>query len=124
MMIGSLARDANSIWRAEDFVLRFAWRVVVKIIEADFAPGDYLGMFGQLRQLFEHVWSNLFRLMRMHADGGVDPVVAFGVGDGGVHLFRAGAGADRKDGLDSGGLGAGEHGVAVLGELGEVDVGV
>ena len=37
---------------AEDCGLQFAWRVIVKIIEADFAPGDD---FGMLREACEFV---------------------------------------------------------------------
>ncbi len=36
---------------AKDSVLRFAWRMIVEIIETDFAPGDHLGMFCQCGEL-------------------------------------------------------------------------
>ena len=58
----------------------------------------------------------------MDADGGVDPVVRFGVRNRGVELFRAGTYADGKNRVHTGGAGAIEHGVAILVELGEIDV--
>src|SRR3974390_467747 len=69
-------------------------------------------------------WSDFFGFVGMDADGGVDPVMGFRIGDGGVELFRARAYADGEKGVDAGRAGAFEHGVAVFRELREIDVGV
>ena len=107
---------------AEDCFLDVAGGMVVEIVEADFAPGDYFGMFGEDGKGFEMGGSDFLCVMGMDAYSGVDPVVGFGVGDGGGELFRAWA--DGEDRGDACGLGALEHGFTVFGELGAVDVGV
>ncbi len=109
---------------AEDAFLDVARGVIVEIVEADFAPGDDFGMLGKFGESFEMRRGDFLGLMGMDADRGVDPIVGFGVGQGGIEFFRAGTRADGEDGGDTGGAGAIEHGVAVVRELREVDVGV
>ena len=65
---------------------------------------------------------DLFRFVRVDADGGVDPIVFVGVFDGGVEFFGAGTCADGKDVFDAGGASAIEHGIAIVRELRIVDV--
>ncbi len=57
------------------------------------------------------------RIVRMHADGGVDERVAIGQADGGFEIGRTVAGADRHHALDAGGERALDHGLAVGVEL-------
>ena len=62
---------------AKDLLLNIAWRVVVKIIEADFAPRNHLGM---PRPLFQAGVSGVVgeaRLMRMNADARPDFGIVF-----------------------------------------------
>ena len=83
-----------------------------------------LGCCASLARVSRCVGSDFLGFVGMDADGGVDPVVGFGVGHGGIELFRAGTRADGEDCVHPGGAGALEHGVAVVSELREVDVGV
>ena len=78
---------------AADCFLDVAGRVVVEIIETNFAPGEYFGMFGQGGESFEMGRRDFFGVVGMDAYRGVDPVVGFGVGECGVELFRTRASA-------------------------------
>ena len=60
----------------------------------------------------------------MNAYRGVDPIVRFGVRNGGVELLRAWSYADGKDRVHAGGAGAVQHSGAVFIELREIDVSV
>ena len=64
--------------------MRFARGVIVKIIEADFAPGDDFGMLRQAGEFVEMVLGDFFGFVRMDADAGVDPFVLFGEWERGV----------------------------------------
>ena len=109
MMIGSLAARAISICCRRP-LLHVARRVIVKVVEADFAPGDDLGIAGQSLQFVEVGWLGEFGLMRMNAYGRVNPVVLLREFDGAIQ--RAGPGpsplpmASMRG--DAGFLGAGE----------------
>ena len=109
---------------AEDALLDVARGVIVEVVQADFAPGDYFGVLGELGESFEMRRGDLPGFVRMDAHRGVDPIVRFRVGQRGIEFFRAGTGADGEDCRDTGGTGALEHGLAVVRELREVDVGV
>src|SRR6516165_8811467 len=65
---------------------------------------------------------HIFGLVGMDANGGEDPVVSVGVGDGGVELLGAGAYTDGKQRVYTRRPRPCEHSVAVFGELREVDV--
>src|SRR5262249_16459781 len=86
--------------------------------------GDDFGMAGEAGEFVEMRLRHFLGFVRMNADGGVDPIVRFGERHCGVEFLRAGAGADGEKRVDACGASAVEHGFAVVGELGEVDVGV
>ena len=44
---GEFCFASESHLLAKDFVLHFARRMIVEIVEADLAPGDYFGMSGE-----------------------------------------------------------------------------
>ena len=72
MMIGSLAARASSICLQEDALLNVARRVVVKVIQADLAPGDDPGMAGPLFQTRVGGVVGEVGFVRMDADAGPD----------------------------------------------------
>src|ERR1700676_5486003 len=121
---GKLCGVGQSHLFAEDFLLDLARRMVVEVVKADFAPGDYFWAMRKSFQCGEMFGSDLLGFMRMDADAAVDPVVGFGVGQSGVEFFRAWTGADGQDGFHAGGLRALQHGFAVVCELREIDMGV
>ena len=53
MMMGSLAYARERHLVAKTLCLGFAGRVIVEIVEADFAPGDDFGMGGERGELIE-----------------------------------------------------------------------
>ena len=122
MTIGSfgLLRERHLV--AKNAILHVARRVIVEIVEANFAPGDDFRVLGELRELVEMLRRDLLRLVRVDADRGVDPVVLIGIFDRGVELFGAGTRADRENVFDARRASAIEHGVAVVSELWEIDV--
>src|ERR1700740_1796062 len=99
-------------------------RVVVEIIEADFAPSDDLGMLREAGEFVEMPLRNFFGFVRVDANAGIDPIVLFGEWNCGVTFFRARAGAYGEDGVDAGIASALQHGLAIVCELGKVNVGV
>ena len=60
----------------------------------------------------------------MDADGGVYPGVTLGEGDGAGEVVGTVSVADGEEGADAGIVGALDHGFAIRGELGAVEVGV
>ena len=98
--------------------------MIVEIVEANFAPGDDFGVLREAGEFVEVLLGDFFGFVRMDADGGLDPIVLLGVGDGGVEFFRARAGADGQKSRDACVASALQHGFAVVRELREVDVGV
>ena len=108
----------------EDILLHVARRMIVKIIEADFAPGEDARMLGEAREFGEPFFGGELGFVRVDADGGVDPVVFFAERNGDVETIGGGAAADGEDGLHAGVAGACEHFVAVGVELGEFEMGV
>ena len=64
------------------------------------------------------------RLVRVDTDGSVDPGVALGEGDGAGKVVRAIAVADGEQGADTRIVGALDHGFAIRGELGAVEMSV
>ncbi len=107
---------------AKNAVLHIARRMIVKIIETDFAPSNDFGMLRQPGQLVQMLVRNFLRLVGMNPDGGVNPLVLLGKGQRGIELFRTWACADCKQCRHSRFASAVEHGVAVFRELWEVDV--
>src|SRR5215472_8178503 len=60
----------------------------------------------------------------MNADSGVDPIVLLGEWESGVELFWTRPGANSEKRGDARGASAFEHGVAIVRELREINVGV
>jgi len=69
---------------AEYLVLDVARGVIVKIIQSNFAPGDYFRMFCKFSEFFEVLRCDLLRFVRMDSDGGVYPVILIRVWQRGV----------------------------------------
>ena len=91
-------------------MLDFGGWFFVVIVEADFAPGDYFGIFRQLVQFRVVLFLDFGCMLRVDADGGVDPVVIVRHFDCGVEAVWAGAAAaDGEDCLHACGLRALEH---------------
>src|SRR5579862_2132604 len=63
---------------AKNPLLNVARRVIVEIIEANFAPGYDFGMPRQALHLYISVFIREARLMRMNAERGVNEIVLFG----------------------------------------------
>ncbi len=121
---GEMGLAGEAELAAKDGLLNVARRVVIEIIEADFAPGEDAGVLGEAGEFGEPFFGGEFGFVRMDADGGVDPVVFFGERNGDVEAIGGGAAADGEDILDAGVAGASEHGVAVGVELGKFEMGV
>src|ERR1019366_302673 len=87
----------------ENSLLHVARRVVIKIIKADLAPGDYLGRFRQALEFVEVRLFGQFGFVRMDSDRCVNPVVLLCQLDGAVERVRprAVAIADREQGTDT-----------------------
>src|SRR5262245_16990605 len=96
--------------------------MVVEVVEADFAPGNYFWVSGEAGELIEMLGRRFLGFVRMDTDAGVDPVVLLRVRQSGVEFCRARAGADGQQSLHTGFSGAVQHGVTVFGKLWVVDV--
>ena len=97
--------------------------MVVVIIEAHFAPGDHARVPGELVELREMLFGGGFRVVRMNADRGVDPIVLLGERNRGIDpLRRAGAAADGQQRCDARRARAVEHRLAVFVELRDFQV--
>ena len=89
MMIGSFADRAISICCTKDALLHVARRVIVKIVEPDLTPRNYLRIFDQALELVEVFLFCQLRLVRMNADSRVNIFMLLRELDGAVK--RAGA---------------------------------
>jgi len=69
---------------AEYLVLDVARRVIVIIIQTNFAPSDYFGTFCELREFFEVLRCDLLRFVRMDSDAGVYPVILIRIWQRGI----------------------------------------
>src|SRR5260221_11445937 len=83
--------------------------MVVKIVQADLAPRDDLGIFGQPFHLRKIGVGSQLGLMRMDAERGIDTVMLPRYFDGAVKRARPGPAADGQDAFQPGFVGAGEH---------------
>src|SRR5713101_10182372 len=81
----------------ENTRLRFARRMIVVIVESDFAPSNDLRMLSQPCQFFQVLRCDFLRLVGMNADGGVNPVMLLGKGQRGIELLGSWAGADGEE---------------------------
>ncbi len=109
---------------AKNALLHVTGRVVVEIVQSDFAPGDHLGVICQLRQRLQMRWGDLFGFVRMNADSGIDPIMRFGVREGRVELFRARPRSYGENCAHARSLRANKHCIAIIRELGIINVGV
>ncbi len=76
-------------------------------------------------QLFEVICGDLFLgLMRMNSNGGINPIVLLGKRNGGIEFFRTRTSADRQQSRDTGRASPLEHGLTILRELREINMGV
>ena len=64
----------------EDFVLCFTRRMIVKIVQPDLAPGDYLGMPSKIPQPLEVFRLRFLGIVGMNAHGRINPIVLLGEG--------------------------------------------
>ena len=102
--------------------MQFAWRVIVKIIEADFAPGDDFGMLREAGEFVQMLRCDFFGFVRMNANARVNPIVPFGERDRGVEFFWPRPGADSEQSTNAGVASALKHGFAIVSELRKIDV--
>src|SRR5215831_14695537 len=79
---------------AKDLLLYVPWRVVIEVIESDLAPGNDLGMTGQLLHLRVIGLAGKLGFVRMNAQAGKDPVALRGNLDGAIERSRPGAAAN------------------------------
>src|SRR5258708_33810627 len=107
---------------AEDTMLHIARRMIVEIVETNFAPSDDFGMLRQPGQFVQMLLRYFLRLVRMDTHCRVNPIVLFGKGQGRIEFLWTRAGADGQQCSHARGESAVEHGFAVFGELREVDV--
>jgi len=121
---GQAAAAGDGELVAKDGLLNVARGVVVVIVEADFTPGDDANVSGVGFGFLEMALGDEFGFVGMDTDGGVDPGVLLGERDGRVEMVGAGSTADGEDGGDAGFAGAGEDGIAVRLEVGEIEMGV
>ncbi len=104
----------------EDSLLNFARRMIVVIIEADFAPSEKFGLLRQSREFLVVCGRGKLRLMRVNARSGIDPVVALGKWQ--RRGQRAGSSSDGEDIAHSGRLSPRQHIHSIRIELRDVQV--
>src|SRR5271157_2722154 len=75
------------------------------IIEPDLADAHYARLLRQPADLFGVVIREVFRVVRVNAGRGVNPIVALGQGEGSLEVVRAGAAPYRQQIAQSGGAG-------------------
>jgi hypothetical protein len=121
---GELSGGGEGELAAEDFLLGDEVGVFVMIVESNFAAGEDSRVVENFGELVEVGFGGLGGFVRVNAGGGVDPVVSFGEGEGGVEMVGAGGAADGENGADARVASASEDGVAVIIELRVFEVGV
>src|SRR4029077_10816980 len=84
---------------AENGGLHVARGVVVEVVEADLAPGDYLGMPGEPRQFIEVLGGGFLGFVGVDADACEDPAVPFGVWQSSIELFGTWTGTYGEEGV-------------------------
>ena len=99
-------------------------RVVVPVVESDFADGDELWVRSELAEVIEVRGGEQARFVGMDSDGGVNPGIALGEGNGTGDIVRAVSVADGEKSTDACVIGALDGGVKIRGELRAVEVGV
>ena len=102
--------------------LNIARRKIVVIVETDFAHGEHLGMRQKIGQASEIARTRLRGIMRMNADCGVERRMLIGQPEAGFEIGRTVARPDGHHVLDAGSEGALDHRLAILVELGAVQM--
>src|SRR5437868_5529162 len=81
----------------KNFLLNFAWRMVVVVIEANFTPGNDFGLPRELLEFYEIRFFRQLGLVRMDADCRVQEFVLVGEFHGAVQSSGTVAGTDGED---------------------------
>ena len=100
MMMGSFGRSRQLHLLQKYLLLHVSRRVIVVVVQANFAPGNDLGLLCQVCQLQEIGVARQFRFMRMNADRGVNEIMLRRKSDGAIQCARAVADADGENGFD------------------------
>ena len=108
----------------EDLLLQFARRVIVEIVQPDFAPGNDLGPFRQLFEFLKVGVGGQLGFMRMDADGGVDKFVLLGQSNAAVQRAGPGSAANGDDLFNAAVPRPRDHLLAVGVELLHLEMGV
>ena len=108
----------------QDLPLHVARRMVVVIIESDFANRHQLRMRRELSELVEMAVPRLRGLVRVNARRGVNPLVSLGNPHGLAQAVGSPGPADGQQILQPGATRALDHGVAVRVKVGIVEVAV
>src|ERR1700730_2856197 len=90
-------------------ILNVTGRMIVKVVEADLAPGDHFRMLRERRELIEMLLHDFLRLVRMDTHGSEDPIVLLGKRERSIQLPGTRACADGEERRYSGGSRAIEH---------------
>ena len=105
---------------AKALLLRGPWTLVVEIVEAGFADGDYFGMAAQPYDLVHRHIQLFMGVVRMRADGTEDIGVRIGNLQQPVEAADAGGDGDHQP--DAGRLGPGNDAVELIGKVREVEM--
>src|SRR5882762_11269505 len=108
----------------EDRFLHIARRVIVKVVEPDFAPGDRLGVPREGSQFVEIGMLGELRLVGMDADGGVDAFLVVRNLDGAIQRAGTSSAANEEHGVDSRVASARENLAAIFRKAFPVEVGM
>jgi hypothetical protein len=106
----------------EPLALRCAGRIVVVVVEADLADGDDRRILGDACQIVGGHVRLLRGVVGMRADRAEDALIALGQRLQGAEFRHPRRDGDH--GIDAGGVGAGDDRVAVLVEVGEIEMAV
>jgi len=106
--------------------LGLAVRVVIEVIQADFAEGQNLGGFGQETDFIAMCVAEVTGLVGMDPNRRIDPIVLFRNGKRGAKSVRCGASADCHDTGNPGSAGSFNDRVAVRveGRVVQVSMGI
>ena len=95
-------------------------RMIVVIVESDFAPRDHARMPSQPVEFRVMRVGRVPRLVRMDPHGSIDPIILLGIRNRGPELFEFRSVADGQQGSNARCLRALEHRIAVGIEVGNI----
>src|SRR5258708_38229328 len=110
---GQFGRTRQFHLADEYALLNIPRRVVVKIVEADFSPGDDFRALRKLGHFFEVGLLGELRFVRMNSNRGVNEIMLLGELHGAVESARALSNADGQNIRDPGFPGASNHLLAI-----------